>query len=114
MLLSNRATIRQYDILTSKYSPLITQLESAVAMDYWHKNQTLIWSDVSKEQIMICHIGKKEILDSISDCVEKGNVTLIDKDITTPDGLAVDWVHGLLFWTDTGLDTVINFIMLLC
>lgn len=39
LLLSNRATIRQYDIVTNKYRPLISKLESAVAMDYWHKNQ---------------------------------------------------------------------------
>lgn len=30
----------------------------------------------------------------------------IDTDVSTPDGLAVDWVHQLLFWTDTGLDQV--------
>lgn len=62
---------------------------------------------MTKEQIVICHIGNKTVLDSISDCMENGNVTLIDKNIVTPDGLAIDWVHGLLFWTDTGLNTVI-------
>jgi hypothetical protein len=46
LLLSNRAAIRQYDMLTNKYQPLVNRLESAVAMDYWHKNETLIWSDV--------------------------------------------------------------------
>jgi len=79
-------------------------------MDYWHTNQTLIWSDVSKEQISICTIGKNfsdaGILGSLNDCLEKGNVTLIDKDVATPDGLAIDWVHGLLFWTDTGRNEV--------
>lgn len=33
-------------------------------------------------------------------------MTLINDNITTPDGLAIDWIHGLLFWTDTGLDKV--------
>jgi hypothetical protein len=34
------------------------------------------------------------------------NVSKIKDNVTTPDGLAIDWVHGLLFWTDTGIDTV--------
>ena len=24
----------------------------------------------------------------------------------TPDGLCIDWVHDLLFWTDAGVDEV--------
>uniref|UniRef100_A0A915DGL5 HAT C-terminal dimerisation domain-containing protein n=1 Tax=Ditylenchus dipsaci TaxID=166011 RepID=A0A915DGL5_9BILA len=99
LLLSNRAAIRQYDIVTNKYHPLISSLESAVAMDFWHKNNTLIWSDVSKEKIMICHIGNQTMLNDIGDCLEHET----DR---TPDGLAIDWVHGLLFWTDTGMDRI--------
>lgn len=40
------------DMITNNYHPLISQLESAVALDYWHENKTLVWSDVSKEQVM--------------------------------------------------------------
>lgn len=61
LLLANRAAIRQYDIVTNKYHPLINKLESAVALDYWHENKTLVWSDVSKEQvfrILIIFISK--------------------------------------------------------
>lgn len=35
------------------------------------------------------------------------NTTAVLRDnIHTPDGLAVDWVHNLLFWTDTGHNTI--------
>lgn len=48
-----------------------------------------------------------KVLQDIRGCAEgENNITLVDKDISTPDGLAVDWVHQLLFWTDTGLDQV--------
>uniref|UniRef100_A0A183C5M5 EGF-like domain-containing protein n=1 Tax=Globodera pallida TaxID=36090 RepID=A0A183C5M5_GLOPA len=113
LLLANRAAIRQFDIITNKYHPLISKLESAVALDYWHKQSTLVWSDVSKEQIMICEgvnsvLGNHAMLDSINTvCGEKTtHLTIIKDNVTTPDGLAVDWVHGLLFWTDTGRDTI--------
>ncbi|KAI6171894.1 Calcium binding EGF domain-containing protein [Aphelenchoides besseyi] len=107
LLLSNRATIRQYDMTTNKYHPLVNRLESAVAMDYWHFNQSLIWSDVSKEQIMMCQMNRTAWLGDLHDCVgNTTNTTLVGDEVSTPDGLAVDWVHGLLFWTDTGLDKI--------
>jgi len=49
LLLSNRAAIRRYDLVTNKYHPLISKLDSAVALDYWFDKHTLVWSDVSKE-----------------------------------------------------------------
>lgn len=112
LLLANRAAIRQYDIVTNKYHPLINKLESAVALDYWHANKTLVWSDVSKEQIVICAgiegLGDQAMFDSINKICTDGspNVLKISENVTTPDGLAIDWVHGLLFWTDTGTDTI--------
>lgn len=107
LLLSNRAAIRRFDLITNKYEPLIAKLESAVAMDFLHRNDTLVWSDVAQEKIMICHMGKGLRMKDLKECAEgSDNVTLVDKDVSTPDGLAVDWVHQLLFWTDTGLDQI--------
>lgn len=107
LLLSNKVAIRRFDLVTNKYEPLIAKLESAVAMDFLHRNDTLIWSDVAREKIMICHMGKGLKLNSTEQCEEgKANIMLVDKNVSTPDGLAVDWVHQLLFWTDTGLDQI--------
>lgn len=31
---------------------------------------------------------------------------LVDSDILTADGLAVDWIHDLVYWTDTGKNVI--------
>lgn len=46
LLLSNRATIRQYEMVSYKYYPLINNLESAVALDYWLKNHVILNSSI--------------------------------------------------------------------
>jgi len=31
---------------------------------------------------------------------------IIKTDIQTPDGIAIDWIHDLLYWTDTGFNSI--------
>lgn len=38
--------------------------------------------------------------------VEKWTRVLVQEGVSTPDGLAYDWVHGTLYWTDTGHNTI--------
>jgi sugar lactone lactonase YvrE len=104
LLLSNRVNIRKINPETKEYLPVIEKLHSAVAMDYLYEKY-LFWSDVASEKIYRC---KHENLDKTKKHLEAKDCedTLVEKDISTPDGLAVDWIHGLLFWTDTGKNTI--------
>ncbi len=54
LLLANPRKIRQIDLLSKQTTPLLNDLNSAVAFDYLYKNKTIIWSDVSAEKIMMC------------------------------------------------------------
>ncbi|CEF65000.1 LDLR class B repeat and Epidermal growth factor-like domain and EGF-like calcium-binding domain and Low-density lipoprotein (LDL) receptor class A repeat and Six-bladed beta-propeller, TolB-like domain-containing protein [Strongyloides ratti] len=100
LLLTNRASIRQYDMTKHIITPVISSLKSAVAMDYWHKNGIIIWSDLIGERIMACQMDHIEPTYNINKC-SSGNGTMLVKGVVNADGLAIDWVHGLLFWTDS-------------
>ncbi|GMS84654.1 hypothetical protein PENTCL1PPCAC_6829, partial [Pristionchus entomophagus] len=109
VLLSNRAQIRQFDMVTNTHVPLISSPGSAVAMDFHMDNQTLIWSDISLRKIMMCKIGtatESKHLAIKERCLGDEQTVLVEGDVHTPDGLAVDWIHDLLFWTDGALDTI--------
>lgn len=53
LLLSNRAAIRRFDLISNKYEPLIAKLESAVAMDFLHKLVTFD-AFISSTSMHIC------------------------------------------------------------
>jgi len=40
------------------------------------------------------------------DGTANGTKSLVDTNIQTPDGLAFDWIHRNLYWTDTGKDCI--------
>lgn len=109
VLLSNRAQIRQFDMTTNTHVPLIQSPGSAVAMDFHMDNQTLIWSDITLRKIMMCKIGTATVNKHLAvkdKCGENEQTILVEGNVHTPDGLAVDWIHDLLFWTDGALDTI--------
>ncbi|CCD70327.1 EGF-like domain-containing protein [Caenorhabditis elegans] len=107
VLLTNRHTIRQFDLVNKMHFPVSSSPGSAVAMDFHILNGTLIWSDVLSKQILKCSIGNVSNAFLGTDmCDKKHEIVLTGDKIHTPDGLAVDWVHDLLFWTDGGLDQI--------
>ena len=45
---------------------------------------------------LLCDVCRRANLDG------SGMETIVSTDLTTADGIAVDWVAGNLYWTDTG------------
>ncbi|CAI2344055.1 unnamed protein product [Caenorhabditis sp. 36 PRJEB53466] len=107
ILLTNRASIRQFDLVNKMFFPVSTSPGTAVAMDIHISNGTLIWSDAHNQTIRRCSIGTvKGALLGTDNCDKNHEILLDNSTVVTPDGLAVDWVHDLLFWTDGGSDTI--------
>ncbi|KAL8625703.1 hypothetical protein ACOMHN_043978 [Nucella lapillus] len=96
LLLVDRKDLRRYHLLTKKYSLLIDnqEVEGAMAMDFHLAGHYVYWTDVTKEEIKRVNLKMNTI------------ETVASQNVSTPDGLAVDWVHGHLYWTDTGLDHI--------
>ncbi|KAI6184989.1 hypothetical protein M3Y97_00656200 [Aphelenchoides bicaudatus] len=111
LLMSNRLEMRQFDLTAKRYHTLASNLSSDAVLDYWHKNQTLFWSDSTNGQIIACKSLRMEdgMLNNLGVCVREGS----SGNEKQPNrarfhGIAVDWIHGLAFWTEINPNPSIN------
>lgn len=74
---------------------IVNETNSATALDFVFRTGMIFWSDVTDKKIYKAPI-------------DEGNerITVIMDDITTSDGLAVDWIYNHIYWTDTGKNTI--------
>lgn len=57
---------------------------------------------VRKHLQLYSNIFRSEIKDGMM--IKKQ--VIVKEDIDTPDGIAIDWIHDHLYWTDTGLNNI--------
>ncbi|XP_076114482.1 low-density lipoprotein receptor-like isoform X1 [Mytilus galloprovincialis] len=96
LLLANRNDIRKLVVGTWFQETLVDGLSRPVSVDFY-KDKYVYWSDVSIQQI-----ARSEIKDGMM--IKKQ--VIVKEDIDTPDGIAIDWIHDHLYWTDTGLNNI--------
>lgn len=108
LLFSNRADIRQLSLTPhhvsthQHYIGLYKDLKSVVAIDYSLRDNLVVWSDVVEEKILIAKLNA-----SRESLIAKDRpAVLIHDDLNTVDGIAVDYIHNILYWTDTGKNTI--------
>lgn len=95
LLFSTRHDVRKMMLSSREYTSLIPQQKNVVALDVDIPNGKIFWSDVSQKKIY-----------STLASDPAHNSTVIDSHIATPEGLAVDWIHGNIYWTDSELGTI--------
>ncbi|XP_037683115.1 low-density lipoprotein receptor-related protein 8 isoform X8 [Choloepus didactylus] len=98
LIFTNRHEVRRIDLVKRDYMRLIPMLKNVVALDVEVATDRIYWCDLSYRKIYGAHIDKA------SDPAEQE--VLIDEQLHSPEGLAVDWVHKHLYWTDSGNKTI--------
>ncbi|XP_049992270.1 low-density lipoprotein receptor-related protein 8 isoform X4 [Alexandromys fortis] len=98
LIFTNRHEVRRIDLVKRDYSRLIPMLKNVVSLDVEVATNRIYWCDLSYRKIYSAPMDKASIPDE--------QVVLIDEQLHSPEGLAVDWVHKHIYWTDSGNKTI--------
>ncbi|XP_039257073.2 low-density lipoprotein receptor-related protein 4-like isoform X1 [Styela clava] len=97
LLFTSRNEIRRLSLDTDEnvYVQLpIPGLENVIAVDYHYRKKILYFTDVYHDIIRSSKFDGSDAK------------TVVEGDLKTMDGIAVDWIADNLYWTDTGPNTI--------
>uniref|UniRef100_A0A3B1JND8 LDL receptor related protein 1B n=1 Tax=Astyanax mexicanus TaxID=7994 RepID=A0A3B1JND8_ASTMX len=98
VMFSIRHEIRRISLRSGDYSLLVPALRNTIALDFHFSQRLLYWTDVVEDQI---YRGKLSDSGGVS-----GIEVVVQHGLATPEGLAVDWIAGNLYWIDSNLDQI--------
>ncbi|XP_031438138.1 low-density lipoprotein receptor-related protein 1B isoform X1 [Clupea harengus] len=98
IIFSIRHEIRRIDLHKRDYSLLVPGLRNTIALDFHFNRSLLYWTDVVEDKIYRGRLSDTGGVTGIEVVVQHG--------LATPEGLAVDWIAGNLYWIDSNLDQI--------
>ena len=101
LLFSNRFVIRQTNLMGGDLTQRVSHLSNAVALDFDYKKGCIYWSNITP---LGSHIKRSCSKNNTQGSQQKE--TIHSSTVQSPDGLAVDWVGGNLYWADKMKDTI--------
>ncbi|XP_028437900.1 low-density lipoprotein receptor-related protein 1 isoform X2 [Perca flavescens] len=98
IIFSNRHEIRRIELHKGEFSVLVPGLRNTIALDFHLNQSTLYWTDVVEDKIYRGKLSDNGALTSFEVVIQYG--------LATPEGLAVDWIAGNIYWVESNLDQI--------
>ncbi|KAK7085741.1 hypothetical protein SK128_012854, partial [Halocaridina rubra] len=95
LLFAHFSDIRKISLDHQEITAIVNETQGSTALDFVFKTGMIFWTDVRDKCIYKAPIdeGSKKVI-------------VVDQDVTTVDGLAVDWLYNHIYWTNTDTDTI--------
>ncbi|XP_062895316.1 low-density lipoprotein receptor-related protein 1-like [Mobula hypostoma] len=121
IIFSNRHEIRRIDLRKGDFSVLVPGLRNTIALDFHLNQSSLYWTDVVEDKIyrgklsesgelpwkMDARSGDQSIAGKgVSSRALSSVEVVVQYGLATPEGLAVDWIAGNIYWVESNLDQI--------
>ncbi|XP_062904698.1 low-density lipoprotein receptor-related protein 1-like isoform X1 [Mobula hypostoma] len=98
IIFSIRHEIRRLDLHKQDYNLLVPGLRNTIAIDFHFNQSSLYWTDVVEDKIYKGKLSEVGAVSSVEVIVQHG--------LDTPEGLAVDWIAGNIYWIDSKMEQI--------
>nr|AHL26191.1 lipoprotein receptor 2B [Pandalus japonicus] len=91
LFFSHTYDIRSLRLKDRDMTSIVTDARGATALDYMYSSQEIVWSNNKENEIVRANLTTPDIRE-----------VLVTGERVSADGLAVDWIHNHIYYTDTG------------